>query len=59
LRRHASLLTLDGGRFRAAPAEPDGRLASRILPGFWIRPEWLFAPRRPRLAEVLVDWGLA
>jgi Uma2 family endonuclease len=59
LRRHASLLTLDGGRFRAVPAEPDGRLASRILPGFWIRPEWLFAPRRPRLAEVLVDWGLA
>jgi Uma2 family endonuclease len=30
-----------------------GRLASRVLPGFWIEPAWLWSDPRPKLRAVL------
>jgi Uma2 family endonuclease len=41
--------TLDGdGRYRAIPAY-EGRVASTVLPGFWIKTEWLW--QRPPRSE--------
>jgi len=33
--------------------EQDGRLASVVIPGFWIRPEWLWQEPLPRVMDCL------
>jgi Uma2 family endonuclease len=32
-----------------------GALASRVLPGFWLRPAWVWQQPRPRKADVLAE----
>ena len=47
---------LDGGRF-VRIAEADGRVDSAVLPGFFLRPDWLWREPLPRLADVLRELG--
>jgi Uma2 family endonuclease len=46
----------DEGRYQLVPLE-EGIFHSRVLPGFWLKAEWLWEPR-PRLLDVLQQWGL-
>ena len=34
------------------------KLASRVLPGFFLRPSWFFGKSRPRVAQVLKELGI-
>lgn len=51
-------LALEDGRYRPLPVDADGAFRSRVLPGVWLKPEWLLTEPRPRLAEVRRAWGL-
>jgi Uma2 family endonuclease len=44
------------GRYRLLPVEGDGSFRSVVLPGLWLRTDWLW--RRPPLMDVLKAWGL-
>ena len=57
LSRTLDVCTLRGRRYRAAPPR-DGRVESAVLPGFYLRPEWLFGEQRPKVAEVLREPGV-
>jgi len=56
--RLATFLSLEDGVYRPLPVDSDGAARSRVLPGVWIRPEWLLDEPRPRLVEVRRAWGL-
>jgi Uma2 family endonuclease len=58
LANRATFLFLEDGAYRPLPVGPDGAVHSRVLPGLWIRPEWLLQEPRPRLAVVRRAWGL-
>lgn len=58
LRGEVAFLSLEEGRYRALPIEADGTVRSLVLPGLWLRPEWLLAEPRPKLLEVQRAWGL-
>lgn len=38
--------------------ERDGRVESVLLPGFFLRPAWLWQPKLPKLHEVLGEMGV-
>jgi Uma2 family endonuclease len=42
----------DQGKYRAVRSR-QGKLHSRVLPGFWIRPDWLWQEPRPKNVDVL------
>lgn len=46
------------GVFESVPPGVPARLASEVLPGFWIDPAWLWSQPMPRLRTVLKEWGL-
>jgi len=46
----ADFLTLTDGVYEALPVDPLSRVRSRVLPGFWLDPEWL---RRDPLPDPL------
>lgn len=47
------------GRYEAAAAEGEPpRLASRVVPGFWIDPRWLWSSPMPDPMDVFREWGL-
>ena len=48
---------LAGGAYRPIP-EVAGRVASGVLPGFWLRPEWLWDEPRPRILALLRELGV-
>ncbi|HET6230877.1 MAG TPA: Uma2 family endonuclease [Longimicrobiaceae bacterium] len=48
----------DGGRFDVVPADAEGRLHSRVMEGFWLDAEWLWAEPLPDAWDVLAEWGL-
>jgi Uma2 family endonuclease len=53
--RRVTLLRLDQrGRYREVRLRK-GAFQSRVLPGFWLRPEWLWGERRPRKVDVLKE----
>ena len=58
LENRATFLSLEDGTYRPLPVGPDGAVHSRVLPGLWIRPEWLLREPRPRLVEVRRVLGL-
>ncbi len=43
------------GRYREAQAEA-GVYRSRVIEGFWLRTDWLWAP--PKMSAVFREWGL-
>ena len=45
------------GEFRPIPLT-DGRLSSVVLPGFFLRPEWLWSDPRPKVNDVLRQLGI-
>ena len=58
LERRTTFYALENGRYLLIPVGADGKRASRVLPGLWLRPEWLLSEPRPKLAEVLRLWDL-
>lgn len=55
LREKVALLRLGpGGKYRRVQPRK-GELHSRALPGFWIRPEWLWQEPRPKMATILAE----
>ena len=45
------------GKYRRIEEE-NGKIPSTVLKGFYLRPEWLLAPRPPELLKVLREFGL-
>jgi Uma2 family endonuclease len=39
--------------YEAIPLDAEGRFASRVLPGFWLDPAWLWQDPLPKPAEIL------
>jgi Uma2 family endonuclease len=59
MRETVDLFRLGGdGRYATVAANEAGRLASEVLPGFWIVPAWLWTQPLPKLNTVLAKWGL-
>ena len=54
----AHLFRLDSaGRYvRVEPV--DEKLVSEVIPGFWLRPEWLWQRPKPRLFDCLAEMGI-
>jgi Uma2 family endonuclease len=44
-------------KYRTIPVA-EGRVASKVLPGFFLRPEWLFGKACPPVAAVLKELGV-
>lgn len=49
---------MSNGRYRQVPVGEDGIFRSKVLPGFWIKVEWLWQEPRPALLDVAREWGL-
>ncbi len=49
--------TLDDGRYRRI-AEVDGKINSIVLPGFYLRPQWLWQERLPKVIDALREMGV-
>ncbi len=45
------------GIFELLPSE-DGVWRSKVLPGFWLKEEWLWRKPRPTLLSILREWGI-
>jgi len=43
------------GRYEPIPPDADGRIRSLVLPGFWLRPEWLLADPLPDPLDCLAE----
>lgn len=50
--------SLGRGKRFAPIKETNGRIASAVLPGFYLRPTWLWARRRPRVTAALRELGV-
>lgn len=44
---HAFFQLTTEGIYRSVPLDPDGRYRSSVLPGFWLRPDWLWQEPPP------------
>lgn len=47
----------DAGRYEALPLE-EGIYRSRVVPGFWLRPDWLWQEPLPGTLDILRELGL-
>ena len=54
----ATFFAFEDGHYVPLALEADGKVHSRVLPGLWLRPEWLFTEPRPKVKDVLRAWGL-
>ena len=45
-------------KYRALPADDDGRVHSQVLKGLYVRPAWLWRSPLPRMATVLKEVGV-
>ena len=53
-RQRADFYRLNGqGQYEAIPLDPEGRYHSAVLPGFWLKPEWLRAEQLPTALELI------
>ena len=57
-RRWAEFYHLEGERYRLAFAGAEGSYRSAVLPGFWLRVEWLWQQPLPPVLDVLRELGL-
>lgn len=58
-RQHAEFYQLGGdGNFRPAQASDAGVCESGVLPGLWIKREWLWVRPMPSVLSVLREWKL-
>ena len=59
-RKKAEFYLLDPeGYYRAVEIPADGRFQSMVLPGFWLRVDWLWLRPLPTLTQVMKEWGQA
>lgn len=54
---HIEAYALVNNRFQRIE-EVDGKLASTVLPGFYLRPDWLRRPKLPPVARILRELGV-
>ncbi len=47
----------ENGLFRPAPLESDGTYHCAVLPGFWLKVDWLWQKPIPTLRSALMEWG--
>lgn len=47
----------EDGRFHLIE-EKDGKVSSKIVPGFWLKPSWLWQEQLPRVNEVAREIGI-
>ncbi|SNB67821.1 Uma2 family endonuclease [Thermoflexus hugenholtzii] len=45
------------GRFQHAPPDPQGIYRSRVIPGFWLRVDWLWQDPLPSVDMILLEIG--
>jgi Uma2 family endonuclease len=55
--RHVEVYFLSEGRY-VELAEQDGKIISQVVPGFFVRTEWLWQKPRPHQLEVFRELGL-
>ncbi len=48
----------DSGFYRAIPTDETGIYHSQVLPGLWLKVDWLWQEPLPKLLSVLKDWKL-
>ncbi len=53
----AEFYLLEDGRYRLAFAGQEGDYHSQVLPGFWLRTEWLWQQPLPAIEDVLLTVG--
>ena len=58
IRKVADFYHLDGGVYRPARVGDDGRYESAVLPGFWLRIDWLWQEPTPPLLSIFKELGL-
>jgi Uma2 family endonuclease len=56
LSQSVEIYSLRAGKYRLLP-ERAGKIASRVLKGFYLKPEWLWREKLPRLRDVLKEMG--
>jgi len=54
----AEFYQLEKGRYRVAFSGKEGRYEARVLPGFWLRVEWLWLEPLPKVLDVLREMGV-
>jgi Uma2 family endonuclease len=54
----AEFYQLERERYRVAFSGKEGRYDARVLPGFWLRVEWLWQEPLPKVLDVLRELGL-
>jgi len=57
-RNWAEFYHLEAGRYRLVFAHEEGQFRSTVLPGFWLRVEWLWQQPLPPVLDVLRELGL-
>ena len=53
----AEFYRLEGGRYRLTFGGREGRYESEVVPGFWLRVEWLWQEPLPAVEDVLLEIG--
>ena len=56
--RWVKVSQLDEGRYRVAFSGKEERYEALILPGFWLRVEWLWQEPLPKVLDVLREVGV-
>ena len=54
----AEFYQLEKGRYRVAFSGKEGRYEALVLPGFWLRVEWLWLEPLPKVLDVLRELGV-
>jgi len=54
----AEFYQLEKGRYRMAFSGKEGRYEALVLPGFWLRVEWLWQEPLPKVLDVLRELGV-
>ena len=54
----AEFYQLEKGRYRVAFSGKEGRYEALVLPGFWLRVEWLWQEPLPKVLDVLRELGV-
>jgi len=57
-RRAVFYLLGEDGLYRPADLDPSGAFHSTVLPGLWVKVDWLWQEPKPLLLDVLRQWGL-
>lgn len=58
MRHLAEFYRLDNGAYRLASVSEDGVYRSAVMPGLWLRVDWLWQEPLPPLMSILKEWSL-